>query len=69
MIPGDLGYTWSRSYNLYEFAYKVTPGAGEINLKTVGQYDFDVTREFKNATWYPQKSVVSYNESYTYTQM
>jgi len=24
-------------------------------------------RTFENATWYPQKSVVSYNESYTYT--
>jgi len=34
----------------------------------VGEYEYDLKREFKNATWYPQKSVVSYNESYTYTQ-
>ena len=67
VIPGDLKYSWTRSYNLYEFSYAPTRGAPEINLKTVGQYDYSLERVFKNATWFPQKSVVSYNESYTYS--
>jgi len=33
----------------------------------VGSYSYDVTRELTNATWYPQKSVVQYNSTYTYT--
>ena len=31
--------------------------------------DFDVSRDFINTTWYPQKSVVRYNMSYNYTEM
>lgn len=66
-IPGKLDYAWSRIYTLYEFAYEPTRGAAEINLNTVGDYSYDVTRSLTNATWYPQKSVVQYNETYTYT--
>ena len=34
---------------------------------TVGEIDYSVERTFESAVWYPQKSVVSYNESYAYT--
>ena len=45
----------------------MTPGASEINLKTVVEFNYTVERTFEDALWYPQKSVVSYNESYSYT--
>lgn len=66
-IPGDLKYSYTRTYNLYEFAYNITSQAAEINLNTVGEYDFEVERIYSNATWYPQKSVVAYNQTYDYT--
>ena len=50
-IPGDLGFSWNRSYKLYEFAS--TPSASEIDLKTVGEYAFDIQRSYHNAAWYP----------------
>ena len=52
---------------MYEFSYPVTPGAAEINLKTAGEFNYTVERTFEDALWYPQKSVVSYNESYSYS--
>lgn len=66
-IPGNLTYSYTRTYNLYEFSYNVTSAASEINLKTVGEYEFDVERNYTDATWYPQKSVVAYNQTYVYT--
>lgn len=67
VIPGELLYSWTRSYKLYKFNYKPTAGASEINLSTVNTFDYSVDRVYNNATWYPQKSVVQYNESYNYT--
>ena len=52
-IPGELNYSWTRSYKLYEFAYPPTSGASAISLNTVGSYEYDLARNFTNATWYP----------------
>ena len=57
-IPGELHYNWTRSYNLYQFDYKITDGASDIALSTRGNYSYEMKRDFENPTWYPQKSVV-----------
>ena len=68
-IPGTLGYDWTRSYSLYEFNYQVTAGSPIISLASVGTYEYNVTRDYDNAFWYAQKSVVDYNASYTLTEI
>ena len=63
-IPGELNFRWSRIYNLYSLDYAATPGAAEIHMSRSNNLEYDVTRENTNATWYPQKSVVQYNQTY-----
>jgi hypothetical protein len=36
-------------------------------MTAADEVTFNVTRKFENATWYPQKSVVSYDTNYTMT--
>ena len=65
-IPGNFSFAFTRNYKLYEFNYEPTAGASEINLSTVGEYNYDLTRDYEDPTWYPQKSVVQFKQKYNY---
>ena len=58
-------YNWTRTYSPYVFSGTPTAGAQQIQLSSTADYTYNVTRTFEKATWYPQKSVVSYYANYT----
>ena len=56
MIPGDLKYTWSRTYSPYSFN-STDKESADVVLNRTTDYTYILTRDFDNAAWYPQKSV------------
>ena len=67
LIPGNLGYNWERNFTLYQFVN--TPQIGQtVQLATSKEFSFKVGRTFGSPQWQSTKSVIEYNETYTYEQ-
>lgn len=68
-MPGDLDFSLSQNYQLYQFDAEVTPDATELSMSTVYNEDyFNMTtnRDYYAPYWYQQKSVVAFTENFTY---
>lgn len=70
-VPGDLDFSLTQEYSLYSFSYEVTDEAQTVALNklTSESLSMDLSRDYATLSWYPQKSVVTYNEAYKYPEV